>query len=115
MKVLQLLGLLTLASISLVACASSLKVNDTDTLYKYAHANCIFWYFKDKGYNTDDIRSISGGFVETSSISINKFQEISLFIKDYTPQINTKNDVDIKLNRCFLLEGNPELKNIINN
>lgn len=115
MNTIQSLGLLTLASVSLTACTSSLKAKDTDILYQYAHANCIFWYFKDKGYSTDDIRSISGGFVEKSSISIDKFQEISLFINDYTPQINTKNNIDIKLNRCFLLEGNPVLENIINN
>jgi len=114
MKLIQFVGFLTFASISLVGCASSVKVNETETLYKYAHANCIFWYFKEKGYNTDDIRLISGGMVETSSISIEKFQNIALFIKDYEPQIDTKNNIDSKLNRCFVLESSAELKNIIN-
>ena len=85
----------------------------TSKLYKYAYSNCIFWYLKGKKYDTEDIRSISAGIVENSNISLNEFAEISLFIKDYSPEIPTKNNIDGSLNRCFYLEDSKELKEII--
>ena len=49
-------------------CASSgmEKSNSNESLTKFAYANCLMWYFESKKYNTDDIRAISGGIVETS-------------------------------------------------
>jgi len=67
----------------------------------------------NKNYNTNDIRSISAGIVETSNISIDIFSEISIFIKNYQPNLETKNDIDLELNKCFYLEGSVGLKNII--
>jgi len=96
-------------------CASSgiERNNSNESLTKFAYANCLMWYFETKNYNTDDIRAISGGIVETSDVSIDKFQEIALFIKDYEPNLESKQDIDKKLLRCFNLERSEKLKAII--
>jgi len=99
----------------LLSCTPGISSQDerTKTLYKYAYSSCIFWYFKEKGYDAEDIRSVNGGIVETSQVSLDKFQEISLFIKDYTPSIQTKNNIDQHLAKCFYLEDSKDLSNII--
>ena len=96
-------------------CASSgiERNHSNESLTKFAYANCLMWYFDNKRYNTDDIRAISGGIVETSNVSIDKFQEIALFIKDYDPNLETKQDIDKKLLRCFSLERSKKLNEII--
>ena len=111
-------SILILISILLCSCSSILASPESENdrsnkLYKYAYSSCIFWYLKGKKYDTKDIRSISAGIVETSNISLNVFTEISLFIKDYSPEILTKNNIDVNLNRCFYLEDSKELKAII--
>lgn len=99
------------AGCSIVGKSSSSE--DQRNMYKYAQVNCLFWYFSEKGYDTKDIRSISGGIVETSNISIDQFQEIALFMKSYAPEIKSKNNIDPKLARCFQLERSSELNSII--
>jgi len=103
-------------SLFLVAC-SSIPVTHQNhrakNLYKYAHSSCLFLYMNSEGYNTNDIRSISAGIVETSNISINVFSEISIFIKNYKPNLDTKNNINIDLNKCFYLEDSKELQDII--
>ena len=89
------------------------RKSSNESLTKFAYANCLMWYFEDKKYNTDDIRAISGGIVETSNISIDKFQEIALFIKDYDPNLVTKQNIDKNLLRCFSLERSEKLKAIM--
>ena len=96
----------------LCSCASK-EITLESSLYEYSQANCLYWYFENKGYDTKDIRSISGGIVEMSGESIEKFQEISLFIKDYHPDVKTKNNIDVNLYKCFLLKDSEELKGII--
>lgn len=97
----------------LCSCTSSNRVPGS-SLYEYSYANCLYWYFDGKGYDTDDIRRISGGMVEVSDESIEKFQQISLFIKSYKPDVKTKNNIDADLYRCFHLKESAELRNIIN-
>ena len=111
-------SVLVLLSILLCSCSSILTSSESqndrsDTLYKYAYSSCIFWYLNNKKYDTKDIRSISAGIVESSNISLNVFTGISLFIKDYSPKLLSKNDIDVELNRCFHLEGSKELREII--
>ena len=107
-------------SIILLSCQSVNTVPTTSTtsaetnLKQFAHANCFFWYFKKMGYDTKDIRSISGGIVELGSSSADKYQQISLFVKDYKPDIKTKNDIDIDLLKCFKLDESVELNQLIN-
>lgn len=86
---------------------------DREVLYQYAQANCLFWYFEENGYDTDDIRSIAGGIVERSDISADKFQEISLFVKSYSPQLESKSNISVSLNKCFHLKKSKGLQEII--
>lgn len=103
--------------VAISGCATSGMERKTlnESLTKFAYANCLMWYFESKKYNTDDIRAISGGIVETSDASIDKFQEIALFIKDYDPKLETKQDIDKQLLRCFSLESSEELQALIKN
>lgn len=98
----------------LASCAST---NNEETshkeLYQYAQASCMYWYFKNNGYKTDDIRAITGGIVEKSDSSIEKYQNISVFIRDYSPSLDSKNKIDPDLNKCFHLEESSELRKII--
>jgi len=84
-----------------------------DELTKFAYANCLLWYFDSKGYETEDIRSISGGIVETSDISLERFQEVALAVKSYSPDIETKNDIDKNLLKCFYLKDNEQLNELL--
>lgn len=99
----------------LSSCASPPKINSpvVSPLYKFALANCMFQYFGDKGYETSDIRSISGGIVETSDVSADKFQAIAIFISEYTSDLETKNNIDEQLNTCFNLERSEEFRKLI--
>jgi hypothetical protein len=116
---LKLVAVLVLLSIATTSCQSTNKKstigNDSKkaNLKEFAYANCFFWYFNKKGYDTKDIRSISGGIVELGSGSADKYQEISLFVKDYKPDIRTKNDIDIDLLKCFSLNDSAELNQLI--
>lgn len=78
-------------------------------LTKFAYSNCLLWYFESKGYETADIRAISGGIVETSDISLEKFQNIALAVQSYNPAIKTKNDIDLNLLKCFYLKDDEKL------
>lgn len=89
--------------------ASATKQN----LKQFAYANCLFWHFSSKGYSTDDIRAIAGGYVERGVAPPEAYQEIALFIEGYQPEVSTKQDIDPSLNRCFLLDANGRLDEII--
>lgn len=96
----------------LCSCASQKNIKKEE-LYNYAESNCLYWYFDKMGYETSDIRSISGGIVEMSDEPIEKFQSIALFIKDYSPALSSKGGIDVDLYRCFHLRRSQELKGII--
>lgn len=104
--------MVAMACFFLISC-TSIQKTDSDNLYKFAQANCLYWYFEKKNYDTTDIRSISGGFVEKSDSSLDKFQEITMFVKSYTPRLDSKNNIDVDLNRCFQLSESNELMMII--
>jgi len=70
-------------------------------LRNFAYANCLFWHFKEKGYDVTDIKAISGGYVENSTISAETFQEIALIVKEYSPALDTKHNIDPTLYKCF--------------
>lgn len=89
-------------SIFLVSCSSN-PVNHDDDLLRFANSNCFFWYFKSKDLNTDEIKKITAGIVEKSSLSADKFQQVAFLVKDYKPAIETKSDVDVQLAKCFTL------------
>lgn len=102
---------IVLISLYLNGCATlkSETNQDRSDLAKFAYANCLLWYFESKGYETTDIRAISGGIVETSDISLEKFQDIALAVKSYNPVIKTKNNIDRNLLKCFYLKDDEEL------
>lgn len=78
-----------------------------DELLEFAKANCFFWYFKKKNYDLEDIRAISGGVVGMGSYSAEKYQQVSLLVKNYSPDLATKQNIDIDLLKCFQLEKDP--------
>ncbi len=73
-------------------------------LLDFAKANCLFWYFSKKGYDLEDIRGISGGIVELGSNSAEEYERVSLLVKQYRPPMQTKQDIDIDLLKCFTME-----------
>lgn len=79
-----------------------------EELLEFAKANCFFLYFKKKGYDLEDIRSISGGIVEMGSYSADRYQQVSLLVQDYSPLIRTKQNIDIDLFKCFKLDKDPD-------
>ena len=83
---------------------SSMPERSKEPLMDFASANCFFWYFKDNNIPTNDISKITGGIVEMSGYSANKFQQVALLVKNYSPQLKTKHEVDIQLATCFLLK-----------
>ena len=88
--------------------------NEENELLKFAKANCFFWYFKKKNYDLKDIRAITGGIVETGTYSAEKYQSVALLVKEYSPQIRTKQNIDVDLNKCFVLENDKQFIKEIN-
>lgn len=99
--------------ISGCAGTNALVQEKSNELEKFAYANCFMWYLESKGYNTEDIRSISGGIVETSNVSLDKFQEIALMVKEYEPEVKTKNNIDINILKCFYLGEDEEFIRVL--
>ncbi len=77
-------------------------------LLEFAKASCFFWYFKKKDYDLSDIRSISGGIVEMGTYSAEKYREVSLKVKEYAPALQTQQDIDPDLLKCFRLDKDAE-------
>jgi len=73
-------------------------------LLQFAKANCLFWYFKKKGYDVQDIRAISGGMVELGSAAAEQYERIAQLVKDYKPQLTSKQEIDVDLLKCFTME-----------
>lgn len=78
----------------------------TDALVDFAKANCLLWYFKSKDYDLSDIKKITSGIVEMRSYSADKFQKMALLVREYSPEISTKQGVDSQLAKCFILQKN---------
>lgn len=76
----------------------------TDDLLRFAKANCFFWYFQGQGYDIDEIGKITGGIVEMSSYSSEKFSSVAMLVKDYNPSLSSKNHVNVSLSKCFQLD-----------
>ena len=84
-------------------------------LVAFSHANCLFWYFQGQGWDTDGIRGIAGGFVEKGTHAAETYAEIAEFIRGYRPPLQTKEDVDIRLLRCFHLNDSAESRALTRN
>lgn len=109
------LTLVFLSALMTTACShiNTGQQPNEDILYKYAFSSCLFWYFKNQGYDTEDIRAINGGIVQQSEVSLDKFQEISLYLKDSASPVASKHDINSGLNKCFHLETDTLLKEVI--
>lgn len=81
--------------------------NIDEQLIQFARANCLYQYFQHKNYDLGDIRNISAGIVQMSSISPDTFVEVSKLVKKYEPAINYKNETSPLLAKCFTLENDP--------
>src|SRR5690554_4851309 len=92
-----------LVSLFLSGCAAYKTGKDKaqSDLTKFAYANCLMWYFESKGNDTEDIRAISGGMVENSVICVKRFQKLLLAVMSYSSDIESKNNVDLNLLKCF--------------
>lgn len=107
-------------SFSVLGCSTAPMKVETDPevasseLLSFAKVNCFFWYFKKKGYDLEDIRNISGGIVEMGSLSSDKYQKTSFLVKEYSPNIETKKDVDLDLAKCFVMEEDLEFLQLLN-
>lgn len=112
--------LLILLIATILGCSNQyVKYNNSDQmtndeLIEFAKANCFFWYFKKKGYDIDDIGSITGGIVEKGSYSADKFQQVAFLVKEYSPSVQSKHSVDIDLLKCFNLDQDPDFIQTIN-
>jgi hypothetical protein len=90
---------------SLTGCANKNNIEPkSDVLIEFAEANCLFWYFKSKDYDTSDIRKISAGIVSLSTYSAEKFQKTAFLVKEYSPVISSKGNIDVELAKCFVLK-----------
>lgn len=86
----------------IMSCSTS-PINNNEELMRFANSNCIFWYFKSKNLDIDEIKKITSGIVEKSHISAEKFQQVAMLVKEFKPSIKTKSNVDVQLAKCFLL------------
>lgn len=55
--------------------------NIDEQLIQFARANCLYQYLQHKNYDLGDIRNISAGIVQMSSISPDTFVEVSRLVK----------------------------------
>jgi hypothetical protein len=93
-----------LLSSCVLATQPALSPQPDNELLQFAKANCFFQYFQKKGYDLKDIRAISGGIVERGSASPEQYEQVTELVKNYKPQLTTKQKIDIELLKCFTLD-----------
>lgn len=76
-------------------------------LVQFAKANCLYQYFQHNNYDLSDIRSISAGIVQMSSLAPETFVEVSKLVKNYHPDVKYKKGTSPLLVKCFTLENDP--------
>ncbi len=88
--------------------------DDHKKLQKFALASCLLDYFEYKGFDTYDIGAIAGGIVETSDLPLEQFHQTALDVRSYSPDLKTKQNIDIRLLKCFYLENFPPNSSHVN-
>ena len=101
-----LIGVLTLSS-----CSTTAPKKENKDLLEFAKSNCFFWYFKSQNIDTSDIKKITSGIVEMSTYSADKFQQVAFLVKGYSPEVSSKNNINIELHKCFILDSDKEFIN----
>jgi len=105
----QLRSALPILLFVVTGCAGTTNIgHGSDELLDFAESNCFFWYFKSKNYDLSDIKKVTSGIVEMGSYSAEKFQKTAFLVKDYTPIILSKNNIDVQLAKCFVLKEDKE-------
>ena len=114
MLIKQVLIFVTLV-VTCVSCVSNPAASSYDSeLMKFAYANCMLQYFQGKNYDVADIRNISGGIVELGNHSIDTYAEISQVVKQFSYLVETKNNIDPLLNKCFRLDESDDMELVLN-
>ncbi|CCN33831.1 exported hypothetical protein [Vibrio nigripulchritudo SO65] len=93
--------MLSLLSPALLVCAPSHAELEQKQLLNFAHVNCLFNYMKSKGYETEDLRTLSAGIVEKSTLDPEKFVHVHELVKSYESSAKYKAEVDTNLTKCF--------------
>ena len=93
--------MLSLLSTELLVCAPSYAGLEHKQLLNFAHVNCLFNYIKSMGYETEDLRTLSAGIVEKSTLDPEKFVRVHELVKSYESSAKYKADVDTNLTKCF--------------
>lgn len=78
--------------------------SSTESLKNFALAQCLIRYFEAKGYDSTDLKKISGGIVESTDIGLEEFEELVYRIRSVDAQNATKQDINPLLTQCFHLE-----------
>ncbi len=94
---------------------TSLLVNASDEelspveveLMRFAKVNCLYQYFQHKNYDLGDIRNISAGIVQMSSMEPETFVEVSRLVKNYEPVVKYKHETSTLLSKCFIFDNDP--------
>lgn len=100
----------------IAACSDSENAENSETeenLWNFAYANCLYQYFAKQGWEISDIRAISGGYVEMGDSGPDTYGEINRIVETWQPDIATKQDIDVDLMKCFQLESNDQLVQLI--
>ena len=113
MRALFLAGCILL-SILLTSCANAKRRQDPvvvpvdQELEKFAKASCIYWFFKKKGYDLDDIEAVTDRMVEIGSYRPATYARIAKLMKEYRPRILSKHNNDVDLLKCFYMNRDSE-------
>lgn len=84
-----------------------------ENLWQFARANCLFQYFSARGWETKDIRAISGAYVELGDSDPDTYAAISEAIREWQPPFETKQDIDAALFKCFKLSESETISQLI--
>lgn len=108
------LSLLLSIFMTIKGCSSNVvSIEERNQLIKFSYASCLSNYFKSEGINRDDIKAVSAGMVEKSEISIEKFRDLAVAIRDFNPNHQSKNNINIQLLKCFYLDDSQTINEII--
>lgn len=109
------IALIIMTMLFSVGCTINNQVTESSTnLMKFAYANCLLQYFSSKGYDTESIRNIAGGIVEVGEASPDTYSSIAQSIGNMNLDLTTKSNIDPELNKCFHLEENTTLVELMN-
>ena len=87
---------------------------EPNELMEFAKASCISSYFRKKGYDLKDIRFVTAAIVAKGSYAAERYANVAGAVQTYSPDIKTKQNVDVDLFKCFFLDQDKKFIAIIN-